>query len=95
MKKALIVATIAVGIFATPMAFAGTTGTEFQALFDLLNAWIGGFLGKSIAIGAFIIGAGIGAARMTAIPALIGIVIALFVSVMPTVINSIVSATII
>jgi len=78
-------------LFASPAAFAGTTGSEFQVLFDTLDAWITGYLGKSLAIGSFIIGAGIGAASMSAIPALIGVVIALFLSIIPTIINGIVS----
>ncbi|MBK7025034.1 MAG: hypothetical protein IPH41_16550 [Sulfuritalea sp.] len=39
----------------------------------LLN-WATGFLGKSIAIAAFILGAGIGIARSSPIPALAGVV---------------------
>ena len=59
-------------------ALAGTTGTEFQTMYTTLLNWATGFLGKSIAIAAFILGAGIGIARSSPIPALVGIVFALF-----------------
>ena len=42
-------------------AVAGTTGTEFKPIFDLLTGWIGGYLGRTIALAAFIIGVGYGA----------------------------------
>ena len=40
-------------------ALAGTTGTEFQTMYTTLLNWATGFLGKSIAIAAFILGAGV------------------------------------
>jgi len=55
-------------------ALAGTTGTEFQTMYTTLLNWATGFLGKSIAIAAFILGAGIGIARSSPIPALAGVV---------------------
>lgn len=75
-------------------AFAGTTGAEFQGLYQTLYDWATGYLGRAFAIAAFIIGAGIGLARTSAIPALVGVVMALFMFYIPTVINNIVSAVI-
>ena len=75
-------------------AFAGTTGTEFQTMYTTLLNWATGFLGKSIAIAAFILGAGIGIARSSPIPALAGIVFALFMVYVPTIIDSIMTAVI-
>ena len=75
-------------------AFAGTTGTEFQTMYTTLLNWATGFLGKSIAIAAFIRGAGIGIARSSPIPALAGVVFALFMVYVPTIIDSIMTATI-
>ena len=75
-------------------AFAGTTGTEFQTMYTTLLNWATGFLGKSIAIAAFILGAGIGVARSSPIPALAGVVFALFMVYVPTIIDSIMTATI-
>ena len=75
-------------------AIAGTTGTEFQTMYATLLSWVQGFLGKSIAIAAFILGAGIGIARSSPIPALIGVVFALFMVYVPTIIDSIMTAII-
>jgi conjugal transfer pilus assembly protein TraA len=75
-------------------AYAGTTGTEFETLYDTLLSWATGFLGKSIAIAAFILGAGIGIARSSPIPALVGVVFALFMVYVPTIIDSIMTAVI-
>jgi conjugal transfer pilus assembly protein TraA len=75
-------------------ALAGTTGTEFQTIYATLLAWATGFLGKSIAIAAFILGAGIGVARSSPVPALVGIVFALFMVYVPTIIDSVMTAVI-
>ena len=75
-------------------AFAGTTGTEFQTIYSTLLNWATGFLGKSIAIAAFILGAGIGIARSSPVPALVGVVFALFMVYVPTIIDSIMTAVI-
>ena len=75
-------------------ALAGTTGTEFQTMYTTLLNWATGFLGKSIAIAAFIIGAGIGIARSSPVPALVGVVFALFMVYVPTIIDSIMTAVV-
>ena len=75
-------------------AFAGTTGTEFQTMYTTLLNWVNGYLGKSIAIAAFILGAGVGIARSSPIPALVGIVFALFMVYVPTIIDSIMTAVV-
>jgi conjugal transfer pilus assembly protein TraA len=75
-------------------ALAGTTGTEFQSMYTTLLNWITGFLGKSIALAAFIIGAGTGFVRNTPIPALVGVVFALFMIYVPTIIDGIMTAVI-
>ena len=86
---AALVLTLAAG-----SALAGTTGTEFQTMYTTLLNWATGFLGKSIAIAAFILGAGIGIARSSPIPALAGVVFALFMVYVPTIIDSIMTAVI-
>jgi len=80
--------------FGASSAFAGTTGTEFQTMYTTLLSWATGYLGKAIAIAAFILGAGIGVARSSPIPALAGVVFALFMVYVPTIIDSIMTATI-
>ena len=81
-------------VLVTGTALAGTTGVEFQTMYTTLLNWISGFLGKSIAIAAFILGAGVGIARSSPIPALIGVVFALFMVYVPTIIDSIMTAVI-
>lgn len=75
-------------------ALAGTTGTEFQTIYTTLLNWASGFLGKSIAIAAFILGAGVGLARSSPIPALVGVVFALFMVYVPTIIDGIMTAVV-
>jgi conjugal transfer pilus assembly protein TraA len=75
-------------------AFAGTTGDEFQTMYTTLLNWATGYLGKAIAIAAFILGAGVGIARSSPIPALAGVVFALFMVYVPTIIDTIMTATI-
>ena len=84
-----VVLTLAAG-----SALAGTTGTEFQTMYTTLLNWVNGYLGKSIAIAAFILGAGIGIARSSPIPALAGVVFALFMVYVPTIIDSIMTAVV-
>ena len=84
-----VVLTLAAG-----SALAGTTGAEFQTMYTTLLNWVTGFLGKSIAIAAFILGAGIGIARSSPIPALVGVVFALFMVYVPTIIDGIMTAVI-
>ena len=86
-------AAIALLLLAEPAA-AGTTGTEFQTMYTTLLNWATGYLGKAIAVAAFILGAGIGVARSSPIPALAGVVFALFMVYVPTIIDSIMTATI-
>ncbi|MBK6639106.1 MAG: hypothetical protein IPG34_16505 [Rhodocyclaceae bacterium] len=82
-----------VSLMAVP-AFAGTTGTEFTALYNLVKGWTEGYLGKTLAIAAFLVGAIVGFAKSTAMPALIGIVFAVLFGVGPGIIDGIASAVI-
>lgn len=81
-------------VIVTGTALAGTTGTEFQTMYTTLLNWVSGYLGKSIAIAAFILGAGIGIARSSPIPALVGVVFALFMVYVPSIIDGIMTAVI-
>lgn len=66
----------------------GTGGAEFQAFYDFIVAAATGYLGRSIAIVGGLIGLGIGAGSGKALPALIGLFLAIFGVVGPTVINA-------
>ena len=93
-RLALIAPVALVLALGATSAFAGTTGAEFQTMYTTLLNWATGYLGKSIAVAAFILGAGIGVARSSPIPALAGVVFALFMVYVPTIIDSIMTATI-
>ena len=41
-------------------AFAGTSGGEFQGIYEQVKDWTSGYLGKAIALFAFLLGLGIG-----------------------------------
>ena len=86
-------ATFAFTLIAYP-AFAGTTGTEFGTLYNLVTGWSTGYLGRTLAIAAFLVGAIVGFAKSTAMPALIGIVFAVLFAIGPGIIDSIASALI-
>lgn len=75
-------------------AFAGTTGPEFQALFTMVSGWATGYLGKALAITAFLIGAVVGVAKSTAMPALVGLAFAMVFSIGPGVITGMMTAVI-
>ena len=85
---------LAVALIAPGMVAAGTTGNEFQAIYDTVIGWAGGYLGKTIAFFAFLIGLGVGAARATPVPAIAGVVFALFVGFGPGVIEGIATSII-
>ena len=87
LATALILGTVA-------SAHAGTTGAEFLNLFNMISGWATGYLGKALAIGAFLVGAIVGFAKSTAMPALIGIVFAILFSVGPGVITGMMTATV-
>ena len=93
-KSRINVVVGAVLLLAAGSALAGTTGTEFQSLYTTLLNWVSGYLGKSIAMAAFILGAGIGIARSSPIPALVGVVFALFMIYVPTIIDGIMTAVV-
>lgn len=87
------------GIATTSMAlalpaFAGTSGSEFGTLYNLVHGWTTGLLGRTLAISAFLVGAIVGFAKSTAMPALIGVVFAIMFAVAPGIIDGIASALI-
>jgi len=75
-------------------AMAGTTGSEFTGLYNLIKGWSEGYLGRTLAIAAFLVGALVGFAKSTAMPALIGIVFAVLFAIGPGIIDGIASALI-
>lgn len=89
----LAVATL-LTVLAAGSVVAGTTGTEFQTLYDLAIGWAQGYLGRALAIIALLVGLGTGMVRGTVLPAIVGIAMAVAFAVGPTVIQGILSAPI-
>lgn len=77
------------------VAFAGTPADpEFATLATRITNWATGNLAISISIGALIIGAVVGLARVTAMPALTAIVFAIIFSLGAGLISGIIGAVI-
>ena len=73
-------------------AMAGTTGVEFQNIYNMVVDWTSGYLGKTIALGAFLAGMGIGIVRQSMMAVVSGVGGGLAVAYMPQVMNGIVTA---
>ena len=73
-------------------AMAGTTGSEFQSIYNMIVDWTSGYLGKTIALGAFLAGMGIGIVRQSLMSVVSGIGAGLAVAYMPQIMNNIVTA---
>ena len=69
-------------------AWAGATGTEFEDLYDFFYEAATGYLGRAIALVGGLMGLGVGAATGKPIPALMGVVLAIFGTMGPTLINN-------
>lgn len=81
--------------FSLPMmAMAGTTGTEFLALYTWINGIATGYGGRAIAIASVVIGALLSVAKGNPIPILVGVGFAIFLQYVPTIVNGIMTATI-
>lgn len=75
-------------------AFAGTTGAEFQNLYNWINGVVTGYFGRAVAVAAVGIGALLSIARVNPLPILAGVGFAIFLQYTPTIITGIMSATI-
>jgi conjugal transfer pilus assembly protein TraA len=83
-------------VFSQP-AFAtqgDSASTEFQGIYDTLKNWVTGYLGKLIALFAFLVGLFFGAIKQNFIAALGGVGIAIMVAIMPSLLESLVGAVI-
>ena len=81
-------------IIAIAPAYAGTTGTEFQQVYQTIRDWTAGYLGRAIAMAAFIVGLGFGIMKASPVTAVAGVAIAFFIMVGPNVLDAIATATI-
>ena len=73
-----------------PLAtLAATTGAEFQGAYQFFYDAATGYLGRGIAIVGGLIGLGAGAARGSALPAVLGVILAIFGALGPTIIDAV------
>lgn len=87
----LVMATFVLGV----NAYAGTGGsTEFGALYTLISGWTSGVLGKALAICAFLIGMGMSIVQQSLMPVALGIGAAAAFAYTPTIMDGIITATI-
>ena len=71
------------------IALASTTGSEFQFAFQFFLEAANGYLGRTIAIVGGLIGLATGATRGKALPAVIGVILAIFGAFGPEIVDSI------
>lgn len=74
---------------------AGTTGGDFEEVYNFIYGAATGYLGRAIAIFAGIVGLAIGAASGKAMPAIMGVVLAIFGTLGPTIINNLFTGAVI
>ena len=87
------VAAVALSLLAGS-ALAGTTGTEFQALYTWVNDVVTGYFGRAVAVAAVGLGAILSIARVNPVPILSGAGFAIFLQYTPTIITGILTATV-
>ena len=90
--KAIMALVITFALPAISMAGVGgqgATGQEFLDMYTMLVEWTSGYLGATLSIFAFVIGLGLGVARSNPIPAIAGVVFAMFVAYGPGIIEAV------
>lgn len=92
---ALVLAPAAALLALPELGSASTTGGEFQVAYDFFNNAATGYLGRGIAIVGGIIGLGLGAARGSALPAIIGVILAIFGALGPGIVDAIFNSAVI
>ena len=94
--KAALASALLIGAGA---AFAGASaggsvgGSEFSGIWDLIQGWSQGYLGRILALGALVVGIAFGLVRQSVIAAVVGIAMAIVLQYGPDVIEGIVTAT--
>ncbi|MFQ5779163.1 MAG: TraA family conjugative transfer protein [Nitrospiria bacterium] len=89
----LIIVMLIAALIIPESGFAGTADLEFQSLFQKFMDWIGGYLGKTLAIAALIGGLFVGVVRQSPAAAVAGVGAAIFAAYGPIVIQGLIGAT--
>lgn len=85
---------LALALLVPLSAFAGTTGAEFQALYNWVLGIAQGYAARAISIAAIVIGALLSLGRGSPMPILTGVGFAVFLAYLPGVVNGLLTATI-
>lgn len=74
------------------VALAATSGGEFQAFYDFIYNAATGYLGRGLAITGGVFGLAYGIGKGSPLPAVLGIVLAIFGMLGPTIVNALFSS---
>ena len=74
------------------IALAATSGGEFQAFYDFIYDAATGYLGRGLAITGGVFGLAYGIGKGSPLPAVLGIVLAIFGMLGPTIVNALFSS---
>lgn len=93
--RAVLALAVSGAVLVGEPAMAATTGTAFQPFYNFIQQAATGYLGRGIAITGGVIGLGTGAALGRPLVAAIGIVLAIFGALGPTISDSIFNTAIV
>lgn len=79
-------------VFAAGTTTTGASANDFVDIYDKFVDWTAGSLGKAIALAMFLLGLGVGVMRQSPLPAVSGIVAAMFVAYGPKILSDIATA---
>lgn len=94
-RNAQLLLIVTLVLLVPAVAQASTTGGDFEPLYNFIYGAVTGYLGRSIALVGGVIGLGMGAATGRALPALLGVILAVFGTLGPTIINSLFAGAVI
>jgi conjugal transfer pilus assembly protein TraA len=72
-KVASIVAMVCIAILTASSVMAATGGTEFTQLYELIEGWTTGILGKTISLATFLVGMGFSVVQQSLVPVAVGV----------------------
>lgn len=93
-RLAMVAGFVLVGLYAANVD-AAVTGAQFKSLYDFIYGAATGYLGRAIAIFAGVAGLAIGATTGKAMPAILGVILAIFGTLGPAIINSLFTSAVI
>lgn len=80
-------------VFVNQAFAAGTTGSEFQGLYEMVRDWSTGYLGKTIAVTFLLVGLGMGIVRGSVMAAVCAIAAGVALLMLPGIIDAMFNVT--